>query len=136
MISVIYEPAELKQSCDINSGPIFETQPIAQFGRQHPLGYCDLRSCRKSDDENRRLHPSQMANNFHLNPVERMTGITDFRGMQIMSSTAMPYDIVSRRTCWKQVPICAPSRSCSGIGISKRPPSICTCRTSTSVRPP
>jgi hypothetical protein len=134
MISVIYEPAELKQSCDINSGPIFETQPIAQFGRQHPLGYCDLRSCRKSDDENRRLHPSQMANNFHLNAVERVAGITDFCRVQIMSSTAMPYGIALRRICWKQVPTCAPSSFCSATVIWKRPPSICSCPAAISKR--
>jgi hypothetical protein len=35
---VIDEPAELKQSCDVHSGPVFITQPITEFGNQHPLG--------------------------------------------------------------------------------------------------
>ena len=34
-----------------------------------------------------------MSNNFHLNPVEGVTWITDLCGMQIMSSTRMPYAI-------------------------------------------
>ena len=41
-----------------------------------------------------------------------------------------------QRIFWKQALTCAPSRFCLGIGISKRPPSICTCPTSTSVQPP
>jgi integrase len=52
------------------------------------------------------------------------------------TSTRIRCGTALRRICWRQAQTCAPSRSCSGIGILKRPRSICTCRTSTSVRPP
>ncbi len=77
-----------------------------------------------------------MANDFYFNPIERVAGIADSCGMQIMSSTRRPYAIALQRTFWKQALTCAPSRFCLGIGISKRPRSICTCRTSTSAQLP
>ncbi len=46
------------------------------------------------------------------------------------------YPAALQRTFWKQALTCAPSRFCLGIGISKRPRSICTCRTSTSAQLP
>ncbi len=33
-----------------------------------------------------------MANDFYFNPIERVAGIADSCGMQIMSSTRRPYD--------------------------------------------
>jgi hypothetical protein len=37
------QTAEIKQRGEANTWRIFETQSVAEFGIQHPLGYCDLR---------------------------------------------------------------------------------------------
>ena len=53
---------------------------------------------------------------------------------RIVEFTRTRFGIVSRPTYWKPAPTCAPSRSCSVIVTSKRRPSTCTCRTSTSAQ--
>ena len=60
-----------------------------------------------------------MANDFYFNPIERVAGIADSCGMQIMSSTRRPYDIASPLTCLKPAPICAPSRFCLAMPSSR-----------------
>jgi hypothetical protein len=77
-----------------------------------------------------------MPNNFHLNPIEGMTWITDLCGMQIMSSTRMPYDIALPLICWKPAPTCAPFRSCSAIETWKRQRFICISHNAISTLPP
>ena len=57
-------------------------------------------------------------------------------GFAIVISTRTRFGIASRRTYWKRVPICARFRCCSVIGIWKRRPSICTCRTDISAQLP
>jgi integrase len=61
-------------------------------------------------------------------PVSRLRSVL---GCRIRSSIHIHCGTALRRTCWKQALTCVPSRSCSGIVISKRPPSISTSRRST-----
>jgi len=53
------------------------------------------------------------------------------------SSNVLPHTpcaTVGRPTYWKRALTCEPSRSCSGTGIWKPPPSICICRSDTCRR--
>src|SRR5579863_6352617 len=111
------QTAEIKQRGEVNTWRIFETQSVAEFGNQHPLRYCDLRSSGSFDDQNRRFHPSQMANNFYLDAIQGVATITDGRGVRIMSCTTMPHDTHGLPTCWKRAQTCAPSSFCSVMRI-------------------
>ncbi len=68
-----------------------------------------------------------MANDFYFNPIERVAVIADSCGMQIMSSTRMPYDTASPHTCWKPVLICVLSRFYLAIPRSAILHSTCIC---------
>jgi len=127
----IDETAEIKQCWELDTRRVFVTQPMAEFGSQHPLGQCDLRSCGKSDDENHLRRSSQMTKNFYLDAVERVAGITNFCGMQIMSSTRMPYATAGRRTCSRREQTCARFRSCSAMWIWRPRLGISICRSDT-----
>jgi hypothetical protein len=53
-----------------------------------------------------------LPNNFHLNPIEGVTWITDLCRMRIMSSTRIPYATALLPICWKLAPIFELSRCC------------------------
>ena len=72
-----------------------------------------------------------MANDFYFNPIERVAGIADSCGMQIMSSTRRPYATAGRPTCSRQEQTCVRFRYCSATWISRPLPGISIYRSDT-----
>jgi hypothetical protein len=74
----INQSAQVDERVNANAWFVLDHEPITDLGIQHPLGYCDLWSPGRLNDQNRRIDSPQMSNYFDFDLIEGMKTIADF----------------------------------------------------------